>query len=98
MVGGTGVERLSLHKTSGGTAVMEVHKSSDGEFFVLVYVAEDTLTRLQDPTRDDPLAATLFFAPFEGNDRPIGIPARRLVAWERRSPPEIGHIADVRVR
>jgi len=96
--GDAGGERISLHKTNNGATLVELHKSSRGEIFVLAYVTEDILTRLQNPTREDPLDATLFFAPYKGNDRLIGIPTRRLVAWEERSPSEIGDIADIRVR
>lgn len=98
VVGGTGLDRISLHKAAGGTAVMEVHKSSSGENFVLVYVSEETLIRLQDQSRTVALDATLFFAPYEGNSHPVAIPTGRITMWQVRSPSGIGSIADARIQ
>ena len=62
-VGGTGVDRISLQQSSMGTLVMEVHKTANGEIYVVGYLSEADLVRVQDPSRREDAQVTLFFSP-----------------------------------
>jgi hypothetical protein len=85
VVGGTGVDRISLQQSSLGTAVMEVHKRPDSEIYVIGYVSDTDLVRLQNPSRKADADVTLFFASYREFSHPVAIPISRITASENRS-------------
>jgi len=95
VVGGTGSSRLSLRNSRGGTAVMEVHKSKDGAVYVIAFISEQVRIKLVELTRKASFQTTVFFFPYNENNKAIAIPVNRIKKWEERSPREIGYIADV---
>ncbi len=88
---------LSLGGRKGGTAIVEVHKSSQGTIFALAYVSETDLIALLDPTRKEPIATTIFFQPYKGYDQLIGIPLERIRKCDHRDISGAGAIADVTI-
>jgi hypothetical protein len=46
VVGGTGLDRISLDRRGGGTGVMEVNQSIQGELYVVGFVSEEALGRI----------------------------------------------------
>ena len=85
VVGATGVSRIALLRRSGGTAVMEVHKSSQGMVYIIGFVSQDQLVRLQDPSRKSPLDITLFFSPYQSFDEVVALPVEQIVSSSNRS-------------
>ena len=75
----------------------EIHKTTQGKMVVLVYLAENDLMRLQDPTRKDPAQANAFLRPYKEYSRPIGIPVSRLIVWENRQMVEMNYV-EIEVR
>ena len=85
VVGGTGVDRISLQQSSGGTAVMEIHKSAAGTIYVTGYVSETDLVRLQNPSRVADAEVTLFFTPYREFSLTVAIPISRIKTSDNRS-------------
>ena len=84
VIGGTGFDRITLSRSRRGTAVMEVHKSSLGTVYVVGYLSEEALLRVQDQARTAPVSATLFFEPRQAR-RAVAIPERMIVSSNHRS-------------
>ena len=97
VVGGTGFDRISLQKSGGGTAVMEIHKAEAGDIYVVGYVSESDLMRLIDPSRRTELEVMLFFEAFREFARPVAIPASRIQRSTNRSV-EGRYVNDLLVR
>ncbi len=70
----------------------EIHKTTQGKIVVLVYLAENDLMRLQDPTRKHPARVNAFLKPYKEYSRPIGIPVSRLTLWENREMVEMNYV------
>lgn len=85
VVGGTGLSRISLHRTGGGTAVMEMHKSEQGQVYIIGFVTQDQLIRMQDPSRRASLGITLFFHPYQNFDELVAVPYERIISSDNRS-------------
>jgi hypothetical protein len=85
IVGGTGINRITLEESSGGTSVMEIHKRGDDQVYVVGYVSETDLIRLQDPSRATNADVALFFAPFREFSIPVAIPVSRIQKSRNRS-------------
>lgn len=83
-VGGTDFDRLTLGRTSVGTAVMEIHKATSGSVYVIGYVAMNSLVLLQNPTRSDPIDVILSFQAYQ-DWVPIGVPATKILHSNNRS-------------
>jgi len=100
IVGGTGVDKISLKQRAGGTAVMEVHKSSKGDIYILGFVSQDLIIYLQNPTRKTNLVITLFFAPYKNYNMAVAIPTNRIVQSDNRSIDDEGYmyINDMTIR
>ncbi|MEN3793778.1 hypothetical protein [Fulvimarina sp. MAC3] len=84
VVGGTGIEKIALSAERGGTAVMEVHKSAGGNFFIIAYCSRDFATVLEDPSRKEKISIVLYFFRTEFADIAIRIPLDRIVDWSSR--------------
>lgn len=83
VVGGTGVEKINLSRTRGGTSEMEVHKSSDGTIYIVGYLPSSVMIQVQKQTRKDPIPIILFLGP--ATDRvPIAIPMQRIINSKNR--------------
>ena len=89
---------IRLTKASFGTSVMEVHKASQGQAFVLLYVTESDLTRLESPMQEGVLRVNAFFVSHEEYNWPVGIPVSRLVEWDYRSSLELNHFVEFQIR
>jgi hypothetical protein len=85
VVGGTGVDRISLEQSSMGTLVMEIHKTANGEIYVVGYLSEADLVRLQDPSRREDAEVTFFFMPYQEFNQLVAIPISRIVNSLNRS-------------
>jgi len=85
VVGGTGASRITLQESSFGTLVMEVHKRGDGEVYLVGYVSETDLVRLQDPSRTANAEVALFFRPFREFSITVAIPISRIQKSRNRS-------------
>jgi len=85
VVGGTGSDRISLDRTSGGTGVMEVQKSGQGEVYIVGYVSQERLVRMQDPSNTKDESVPLFFAPYNEFKEPVAVPLRRVVSSNNRT-------------
>ena len=89
---------VTLDRTMGGTGVTEIHKTREGETFVLVYVDESYLLRMQDPKRVHMLDATVFLTPRRSGDQLCAIPLSCLKKWNARRSSEYGYVVDITVR
>ena len=89
IVGGTGVDKLGLRRSSGGTFVMEIHKLHSGEVYVVGYLSESDLARLQNPSRTSSAKATLFFSPYLEYSLAVAIPLSRITSSRFRSVEKI---------
>ncbi len=85
VVGGTGVERLSLGDKPGGTLVMEVHKAASGVIYIVGYTDRRHATLLEQPQGAMKLEIELFFSPYEEFDAPVAIPVERIMLSQNRS-------------
>ncbi len=57
---------------------MEIDKGSNGESYVVGYVSEGDLVRLQNPLRSANAELQLFFSPFREFSIPVAIPLSRI--------------------
>ena len=64
---------------------MEIHKGTNGEVYVVGYVSEADLVRLQDPSRRADVEATLFFTPYREFSLIVAIPTSRIRGSRNRS-------------
>jgi hypothetical protein len=97
VVGGTGVDRISLSRSSFGTFVTEIHKRETGQVLVVGYVTESDLAELQDPSRTSDVEITLFFRPYLEYSLAVAIPVSRIRASSSRSV-ERHYASDLSVR
>jgi hypothetical protein len=84
IMGGTGVDKLGLRRSSGGTFVMEIHKRESGEVYVVGYLSEADLARLQNPSRTSDAQSTLFFSPYREFSLAVAIPLSCIKASKNR--------------
>lgn len=85
VVGGTGVEKITLHPGSGGTGVMEIHKAGSGGIYVVGYTDQPRIAQMVAPGDATKVEIELFFAPFEEFDTPLAIPVERIMSSTNRS-------------
>ena len=74
---------------------VEVHKMSEGNVMLLVYVDESTATRLGS-ARGKVGAIFGFFRPFDKHTILAGLPTRRILSWEHRLGGE-GGFAEIQI-
>ena len=79
------VESLTLGRDRGGTSQVEIHKTSQGNIYVFVYLAQNDLSRLTDPSRKNTLTIVAYFEKHKEYSHLVGIPSSRLIKWQRRS-------------
>ena len=91
-------DELKLRKSDRGTHYVEVHKSSKGEVFVIVYATEGDVTGLVDPTRNEAKEMFVLYRPDSEYEHLVAIPASRLLSWDDRSGDELGYFAKIRVQ
>ncbi len=84
VVGGTGVSRINLNRSSFGTLVMEVHKTSDGTIYIVGFVTPDIETQLAESPEGTELEFTLLFAAHEDYNRPVAIPVESILYSDNR--------------
>ena len=84
VVGGTGVGRLTLVNQSAGTLMMEVHKTSSGQIYIIGYLSLEDVQHITNPGMDS-LELTLFMQPVQIYTVPIAIPIQRLLNSRFRS-------------
>ncbi len=94
---GQAVDDVALARAMGRTHDPEIHKTREGEIFVLVYVDETSLPKLQNPERVDTLDIIAFLMPHEPTDQLSAIPLSRLKNWNSRRSSEYGIIVDITV-
>ena len=94
---GRGIDGLSLHQNRGGTVVMEIHKAADGVVYVVCYVAEADLVRMQDPSRLNDSDLPVFFEPYREFAHVVAVPVSRIVKSNERSVDD-HYLNDVTVR
>lgn len=98
VVGGTGVDKMSLSRRSFGTAEMEIHKATDGAIYIVGFACRADIIRLQNPSRNDPAHAMIFFGPHEEFSQALAIPASHLKEFKFRSIGQRGcRLSDVKV-
>lgn len=97
VVGGTGVDQITLQKSRGGTSTMEIHKAQSGTIYVVGYASAADLSRLQDPSRRADATVALFFEHFSEFKYPVAIPADRIVRSKNRTV-EGKYVNDLSVR
>lgn len=85
VVGGTGVERITLEPRSGGTLVMEIHKARSGGVYVVGYTDQQHVAQMATPGEATKIEIELFFAPNEEFDTPLAIPVERIMSSDQRS-------------
>jgi hypothetical protein len=83
--GGTGLDKITLERTGGGTAVMEVHKSIHGEVYIVGFVSQERLVRMQDPSRTNGEEVPLFFAPYLEFNELVAVPVGRIMSSDNRT-------------
>jgi len=82
VVGGTGVNRISLGGTPRGTCQLEIHKASDGEIYAIGYMTDIDLTRLMEAQGKG--KATMLTTPKRGSSsnpaycHPVAVPISRI--------------------
>jgi hypothetical protein len=95
VVGGTGVDKISLGER-GGTAVLEIHKTPEGEIYFIGCARIADEENFRDPSlRKRPFKATVTFEPVEEFSLAVAIPVARVVVYKDRSVRRYGYIADL---
>jgi len=84
IVGGTGINKLGLNRSSRGTAVMEIHKLYSGDIYVVGYLSESDLALLQNSSRTSDAKATLFFSPYHEFSVAVAIPLSHIKTSRNR--------------
>jgi len=84
VVGGTGVDKISLEQRSLGTLVMEIQKLKSDLAYEVGCVSDSDVTRLQDPSRQTDLQITLFFKPYHEFTHVVAIPLSRVQKSDNR--------------
>ena len=85
-----GDDRLSLNRFSFGPWLVEIHKSTpEGRVYVIGYLSRESLVRLRDPTRNDPIQIMLFVYPagYEipaGHQIPVAIHSGSIISSDSR--------------
>lgn len=92
------IDQVALTKTSYGTSVVEVHKASEGKVFVLLYVTESDLTRLESPMHKGVLRVTAFFDSHKEYSWLVRIPVSRLVGWNDRHGTVLSDFVEFQIR
>jgi hypothetical protein len=82
---GIKTDDISLQRKSLGTAVMEMHKSQDGQTYIVGFVSQADLVRMGDQSKTTQYEVTLFFAPYDGFDEIVGVPVERIVSSNNRT-------------
>jgi len=82
---GPDANHLGLQQSPHGTVVAEIHKSTNGESYVVGYISESDLVRLQDPSRRTATEITMFFSPYREFSLPVAIPFSRIEKSNHRS-------------
>ena len=87
---------LGLQRSAGGTVVMEVHKLSEDDLWVVGYVSDDARLNLQGPPAQD--RELMFFPRAWGNfTNLVAIPVSRIIGASMRDV-EDAYVLDLRVR
>ena len=82
---GIGFERFTLSIKQDEVSAMEIHKSGDsGRIYVIGYLAETSLTNLQNPSRIEPIDVILSFKPYS-DWIPIAVPAQHILSSSHRT-------------
>jgi hypothetical protein len=79
---------LGLQRGKGGTYVAEIHKSGSGGLFIMGFVDQGSLIRLQNPNRTEPVHTHVFFEPYEGYVYPVSIPVDKILESDHRTVEE----------
>lgn len=82
--GGTGVNTISLWRESGGTAVMEVHKTVVGQVYILCYMSDADIAKLRE-AHNGSVSAILAMKPYQNYAHPVAIPVERFLYSDNRS-------------
>lgn len=85
IVGGTGVDKISLEQKSFGTLVMEVLKDSHGRVYVVGFVSQEQLVRMQDPSRTTDVQALVFFLSYQEFNQLVALPLERIISSDNRT-------------
>ena len=99
VVGGTGEDRISLRPSPGGTAVMEIHKSIDGQNYLVCFLNKSSIEEVAANNSmkiSDPLIEIIVSFTFH-DDFPysIAIPLQRIVNYKHRRVSKYENIADI---
>jgi hypothetical protein len=95
VVGGTGVDKISLGE-QGGTAVLEIHKTAEGEIYFMACARRADEENFRDQSlRKRPFKATVAFEPVQEFILSVAIPVARVVVYTDRSVRLYGYIADL---
>lgn len=85
IVGGTGLETLSLSRSPGGTVQLEIHKVASSEVYIVGYSSREAIVELRRQDRDELIEVMLLTAPYEEYSVPVAIPYSRLDNIDSRS-------------
>jgi hypothetical protein len=79
VVGGTGINKISLIREPGGTRVMEVHRTAKGQIYVVGYMSDAEIGRLNSAVPGSAFSTMLFMSPLHDFTRLVGVPAERIL-------------------
>ena len=89
------VDSSRLSESRGGTVVVEVHKSSEGEPFVVGFISTEHRDNLIDEERQNDQVLRMVFEKRMPYNVGIGIPMEYILKWRATSDPETGGYAEI---
>lgn len=95
IVGGTGLEHLSLSCSPGGTVQLEIHKTPSGEIYVAGYTSPQAASEVADHDRQQLIELMLLTVPYREFSTAVAIPYSRIDSIQSRSVKDGPYLLDV---
>ncbi len=97
VVGGTGVDRVTLSSSGGGTAVMEVHKDHMGNVHIIAFVNDQLQLDLHNCDGEKEITGIIAFSCHEDFPHVVAIPVDRILNYSDRHVSKYDYIADITI-
>jgi len=97
VVGGTGVQKIFLEPMKGGTAVMEIHKDTNGVIYVVGFVNERFKSSALKCDGNTEFTGIMAFSWQRDFPQAIAISVDRIVSYSHRTVSKYGEIADMTI-
>jgi len=90
-------KNLHLYQNAMFNGCAEIHKSQDGNIYLICFVTEEDRILLQNPSRSESVKLTVSLTKTQKRNRVIAIPRERLEYWRQRMLGDGEYVGDARI-